>query len=402
VRARTPTGGSRLPDVRALVLPGVVAAVQVVGTTAAARQQPDARPLDAVGYLLLLAGPLALAWRRRFPEAVQVVVLSVTLAYQGLAFPRGPVFVALVIAFFTCAFLGRRWFAYAVLAVGYLGFVAALPALTGRAPMSTAQATALAAWLLVLVAVAEVARQRRAAARAGRLRALEEARSRQEQERRRASDERLDIARELHDVVAHSLSLINVQSGVALELADSHPEQARDALAAIKSVSRDALVEIQAVLDALRRTGEHAPVAPAATLADPDGLARRVRAAGLDVRFVAEGAVVPLPPRLDLAAARIVQEALTNVVRHADGAAAFVTTRYSPDALEVQVDDDGPGPRPGAPQDREDRAGKGIPGMRERARALGGDLATGQRPGGGFRVTARLPLAGPPGVGTAP
>src|SRR6185312_13142788 len=140
----------------------------------------------------------------------------------------------------------------------------------------------------------------RAAAREHRLRARQERLRRDEEARRQATEERLDIARELHDVVAHSLSLINVQSGVALELLDSRPEQARDALAAIKATSRDALVEVQGVLNSLRRKGESAPNAPSPTLRDLDGLVAGVRGAGVEVSVVTEGAAVPLPSQVEL------------------------------------------------------------------------------------------------------
>jgi len=294
-----------------------------------------------------------------------------------------------------------------VLGLGYVAFVWAVPLLRG-ASVTSAAAVGTGAWMLVLLAAAEGIRQRRAAIRAGRARAAEAARSRDEEQRRRASEERLDIARELHDVLAHSLSMINVQSGVALELIDQRPEQARQALDAIKTASRDALVEVQGVLDSLRRKGEGLPSAPAPSVADLDAVVGRARAAGLRVRTLVDGDPAPLPSRVDLAAARIVQEALTNVARHAGGAPAEVTLRYSAAALEVQVDDHGPGPmvRAGAAGGRgtgDGGGGNGIPGMRARASALGGSLAAGPRPGGGFRVRARLPLrAGAVAASTEP
>jgi signal transduction histidine kinase len=209
------------------------------------------------------------------------------------------------------------------------------------------------------------------------------------------------IARELHDVLAHNISLINVQAGVALHLMDEQPGQSRSALVAIKQASNDALGELRSVLDILRQGDEAAPRSPASGLADLDGLVAGAGATGLEVRTRVEGTPRPLPAGTDLAAYRIVQESLTNVTRHAGPATATVRIAYGRDALTVQVDDDGKGlesagGRPGSDSDRSnrrpDRSGNGIRGMRERVAALGGDLTAGSRPGGGFRVLAHLPL----------
>jgi signal transduction histidine kinase len=207
--------------------------------------------------------------------------------------------------------------------------------------------------------------------------------------RRRAGEERLRIARELHDVLAHNISLINVQAGVALHLMDEQPGQSRSALVAIKQASNDALEELRSVLDVLRQGEEQPPRAPASDLAHLNSLVAGVSATGLEVRTRVEGTPRPLPAGVDLAAFRIVQEALTNLTRHAGPASATVLVGYGSEELTAQVDDDGRGPASnGAGQ------GNGIRGMRERAAALGGELAAGPRPGGGFRVRARLPLDG--------
>jgi signal transduction histidine kinase len=211
--------------------------------------------------------------------------------------------------------------------------------------------------------------------------------SREEEARRRVTEERLRIARELHDVLAHDISLINVQAGVALHLMDAQPEQARTALTAIKAASKDALGELRSVLDVLRQLDEGPPRAPTAGLDDLERLVAGAAAAGIDVRVVTEGTPRPLPPSVDLAAFRIVQEALTNVTRHAGQATATISLNYGEDDLTVQVDDDGRGPGVA----NGSGGGNGIPGMRERAAALGGRLDAGPRPGGGFRVTASLP-----------
>jgi signal transduction histidine kinase len=231
--------------------------------------------------------------------------------------------------------------------------------------------------------------------------------TRAEEARRRAGEERMRIARELHDVLAHNISLINVQAGVALHLMDEQPGQSRTALQAIKQASNDALGELRSVLDVLRQGDEQPPRAPASGLAQLDSLVAGAAATGLEVRTRVEGAPRPLPAGTDLAAFRIVQESLTNVTRHAGPAAsATVLVRYGPDDLTVQVDDDGRGAAAGKGSEaapgrrstdsdrqvrRSGRPGRGLLGMRERVAALGGELAAGPRPGGGFRMQARFP-----------
>jgi signal transduction histidine kinase len=232
-----------------------------------------------------------------------------------------------------------------------------------------AHLAAVAGWLIVILAIADVVRTRKVEAA--------------ERSRRRASDERVRIARDLHDVLAHNISLINVQAGVALHLMDDQPEQARTALAHIKTASRDALQELRSALDALRYGDERATRAPAPGLADLDRLVESVRAGGLDVRTDISEALGPLPKPVDLAAYRIVQEALTNVRRHSGARSAVVRIREG-EQLTIEVLDDGRGGVAGE--------GNGIVGMRERATALGGTLDAGARPTGGFGVRASLPL----------
>jgi signal transduction histidine kinase len=212
-----------------------------------------------------------------------------------------------------------------------------------------------------------------------------------EEARRRTSDERLRIARELHDVVAHNISLINVQAGSALHLMDQQPERARAALSAIKDASKETLVELRSVLGVLRQVDEEAPRSPAPGLAHLDDVVARANSAGLPVQVEVEGAANGLPPGVDRAAYRIVQEALTNVTRHAGPARAMVRISYGERDLVVQVDDDGIG----APGNGVVSPGNGILGMRERAAALGGEVQAGPRPDGGFRVRAWLPVDQP-------
>lgn len=365
-----------------------VAIVQVVGSVGANHNQPWATPLDAAGFVLLVCGPLALLVRRRSPVTVLLVVLAVTVLYVARGYGYGPVFLSLVVAFLSAATTGSRWRTYPVLAVGYVLIVFAVPAVSAAEAPSVLALTGIAAWLLVLLAAAEIIRQRRGTLDARRQRAEAAQRSTLDEQRRRASEERLAIARELHDVLAHSLSLINVQASVALELWDSRPEQSQEALSAIKVASRDAIGDVHALLASLRGGDDSPPTAPTAGIGDLDGVVERARAAGLAVTTVVEGAPRPLPAVVDVAAARIVQESLTNVARHSGGSSADVTVTYSPTSVRVRIDDDGRGPD-GASTGG---GGNGIPGMRERARALGGELTAGGGPDGGFRVQATLPL----------
>ena len=357
----------------------LVAAFQLIGTTFAAHDQPEKRMLDAVAIGLLLAGPAALALRRRYPVPVLVGTAVITLSYLLLDYPYGPVFLSLAAAFISATVHGHRTVAVGTLVIsyaafGWLGYVLGI-----HDPPSLVEAVGVTAWLIGLVAVSEVFRTRRE-------RAIEGARLRREESRRRASEERLRIAQELHDVLAHNISLIRVQAGVGSHLIDERPEQARAALEAIKEASDDALGELRSVLDILRDgdRGE-APRSPVPGLRDLPGLIEKTKSAGLDITLETEGEVRPLPPRVDRAAFRIAQEAITNAVRHAGSARAVVRVSYDPDEVVVSVEDDGTGGEVGG-------TGRGIAGMTERAAALGGELHAGGRDGGGFRVRARLPI----------
>jgi len=215
-------------------------------------------------------------------------------------------------------------------------------------------------------------------------------RTKDEAARRRAMEERLRIARDLHDSLTHSISVICVQAGVAVHLARKRGEDVPPALLAIQEAGTDAARELRTTLSVLRSEED----GEGSGLAHLHHLVERARAAGLPVTVTVTGAERALAPEVDLAAYRIVQEALTNVSRHAGRACASVRLHYTPDALSVQVDDDGlgapagPGPRPGGP-------GLGLIGMRERAAALGGRLSAGSRAGGGFRVSAEFPAREP-------
>ncbi|OLB77265.1 MAG: hypothetical protein AUI14_16670 [Actinobacteria bacterium 13_2_20CM_2_71_6] len=369
---------------RGIRLAVAVGFIQVFGTQAAAHGQVPLRPLDAWGYLLLLAGPVALLVRRRYRVPAVAVTIAATVTYLLLGYPYGPVVFAPLVAIVGALRAGRRVPVWVLTGLGYLCCVGLglVPGLHLRR-LGFGEAVIGLVWIGVVLLVGEAARvQARYRQEIARTRA-EQARVRAEQQRRQASEERLQIARELHDVLGHHLSLINVQAGVGLHLMDGQPEQARTALLAIKQASAEALREVRSVLGVLRVEDEQAPRAPAPSLAN---LATLTEDAG--ARTVVEGEPRELPAELDRAAYRIAQEALTNVRRHAGpDASATVTIGYRPDALTVRVEDDGLG---GVPGDD----GNGIAGMRARAAALGGTLTAGPGTTGGFRVEARLPFGG--------
>jgi signal transduction histidine kinase len=392
----------RLVDV---LLALVIAFIQIAGTISYSQDEPSPWPFDVVAFLLLIAGPVALLFRRRWPEATLVVAVAAAAGYAATGYPRGPAgFPAFGFAVASAIMMGRRAFAWGVLVVAYPAFVwlpSVVPDEEEKA-RSLADAAGDLAWLPLVGAASEIVRSRLE-------RRADRAHARREEARRRASEERLLIARELHDVLAHNISLINVQSGVALHLLDERPGQARPALEAINEASEEALGELRSVLDVLHgaqgedgghgESGAWAPPAPTAGLRDVDGLVQRTRAAGLDVHLTVDGEARPVPAEVDLAAFRIVQEALTNVVRHAGGGArATVRLAYAPAELVVQVDDDGKGVESASGRQPTDsdrqirRSGRGVAGMQERVQTLGGTLAAGPRPGRGFRVRARFPL----------
>ena len=372
---------SRWADIR---IAAVVGLVQIVGTSVAASHQTPVRSFDVWAALLLAIGPVALVARRRAPGTVLAIAFVSTFVYDALGYGHGPIFISLIVAFFTAVMYGRRAVAWSILGLGWISF-GFLDHIIGNQPRtSLGGLVALAAYLLVLGTASEIVRSRRD-------RSLEAWRASEEEARRRASEERVRIARELHDVLAHNISLISVQAGVALHLMDDQPEQARTALTAIKQASREALGELRSVLDVLRQADDDAlPRSPTPGLDGLDQLVARAGAAGLPVETVVQGNRRSLPAGVDLASYRIVQEALTNVVRHAGAATATVRVAYGDDAVTIEVADDGRG----APANSKAVGGNGIAGMRERAAALGGTFDAGSRPDGGFRVRARLPIEG--------
>ncbi|MEU3784895.1 sensor histidine kinase [Streptomyces sp900129855] len=366
----------------------------LVGSNFAAHAQEGQRAsLDAFARVLLVVACGLLLWRRRHPVAVVFGTAAAAALYLGAGYPYGPVFLTVAVACFAAVVAGHRraaWTALGMLWAVHLVVAHWLyrwlpPA--GDAPAPFGQEIVVAGWVVAIVAMAELARIRRESwdrERAERAQAA----------RRRAEEERLRIARELHDVLAHSLSVINVQAGVGLALLDSDPQQARTALTTIKSASKEALGEVRQVLDTLRTPGD-APRTPAPGLDRLPELVEQAARAGLTVQV--EGEPPRLPPGADLAAFRIVQEALTNVVRHSGSRQARVRLDRSGGTLRLRIDDEGPATGADA-----GGSGNGLAGMRERAAALGGTIEAGPRPDGGFRVLAVLPIRTGPETGANP
>jgi signal transduction histidine kinase len=330
--------------------------------------------------LLILSSALVLTWRRRRPLLVLGVSLAGTLAFTCLGYVNGAAILNPILALYAVALTSstRR-----AIAISLLTMVALMAASAGFDPLGAtgggfvvipgevAAALFLGLWVS----------SRHAYAR----------REGEEQARRAVDAERLRIARELHDVVAHTMATINVQAGVAGHVIDQEPEQAAQALEAIKLASKEALRELRGILNVLRQADEQDPTAPAPRLAELTAMIGGVTGAGLPTTVTIHGEPRPLSPTVDLAAYRIVQESLTNALRYAGPATATVTLSYDHDHLDLEVVDDGRAGRTGAPE----AAGHGLAGMRERATAAGGTVQAGPRPDGGFRVHARLPFAAP-------
>jgi signal transduction histidine kinase len=334
---------------------------------------------DIKAYVMIFVGAAALTVRRRFPVFSVVLAGVSTAVYYIGPFPDGPEMLTFALASFLAVANGHRSAAYLGTAAGLAVFAWAEFV---EGPPNVGRFVSVLAWVLVVLCAGEVVRYHRAYVSETKRRKGEAERTREEEFRRRATEERLRIAREVHDVLAHQISLINVQAGAALHRRD--PEQAYAALGAIKEASRQTLRELRTTLGVLRQVDEAQPLSPAPSLGRIDDLIAQTEDAGLSVRLVVSGDRRDLPAPVDLAAYRIVQEALTNAVRHAGEATATVLVRYRPDQVVVEVCDDGTG--------SDAAEGNGIRGMRERAATLGGTLAAGPRPGGGFLVRASLPL----------
>ncbi|MEV2239373.1 histidine kinase [Micromonospora sp. NPDC049891] len=353
---------------------GVTAVLLVAGLSAA----PPTTGGGLLGYAWLVTGGLALAARRRAPVAVLIVTGVCAVGHQatGIEVPA----VAFLFAVYAAVRAGHR----AVTAVAAAAMLVSLPlaalALPPGLPVGEALARARdaleVAWLVAAGAAGEALRQ-------AERRAEEAERTREETALRRADEERLHIARELHDSLTHQISIIKVQAEVAVHLASRRGEPVPEALVAIREASREATRELRATLETLRADG----TATSPGLDQLPELVRRSRMAGLDATLTIDGQRPDLPVAVDRTAYRIVQESLTNIARHASAATASVRIDYRPGVLAIQVDDDGDAVPDGAAA-----PGVGLLGMRERVVALGGLLRAEARDEGGFTVHAELPV----------
>jgi signal transduction histidine kinase len=388
--ARLPAWAVRPPWAGDVLLAAGLAAFGVYGTLGAGANQPGSRPPGMLGWGLLLVASAAVAFRRRHPTAVLAVTAAATAGWLAARHPYGPVFLPLCVAVYTAAAAAprRRFPALAGGVGGLLVVLVTLGVLDGDAPA----ADQLPPLLLAFGALLGVPLWAGWAAGVRARRVAQEARL-------RADEERLRAARELHDVVSHSIAMINFRAGVALHVLDRRPEEARAALEAIRQGSAGAMQELRAALGILRDPGGGPARAPAPGLGQLAELVAGVAGAGRTVELVVEGDPGELPPAVDLAAYRVVQESLTNVVKHAGPAAAAVRVAYEPGWVVVEVTNDGKESAFGRrstdsdPQTRGSgrSGGSGIAGLRERVAAAGGELDAGPRPGGGFQVRARLP-----------
>jgi signal transduction histidine kinase len=333
-------------------------------------------------YVLAVAAAMPFVWGTRAPLLALAGVAAGAILCDA-AFDAGWAATGLVaVQLFTVALLGDRQRSLIVGAVTAIVVIAAIVAIDGS--LDAGSVAIRVPLVFLTLAVGDTVRSRRALRAAAHEREEREAREREEEARRRAAEERLQIARELHDTLAHSLVAINVRAGVALDLDDSQDPAA--ALLDIKQASATALHDLRATLGLLRDRGEVAPTAPAFDLEALPGLVENAEASGVhaDVDVEVDHAIVP--SAVGGAAFRIIQEALTNVLRHAHASSASVRVRASSDALDIEISDDGRANGLGV------TPGHGLRGMAERAAALGGRVDAGPRDEGGWRVHAVLPL----------
>ncbi len=354
----------------------------------------DAVAAPAWSYLVAAIACGALVFRRTHPWIVLVVTTAGYLAVQFFSSDVPPLILAVVTALATMTLAGHRRGAVAA-AVMIMVTALAVGWITHGEDWSHPRPLAIAALCALAIALADATRNRRAYVAAIEERARRAEASREQDALRRVADERLRIARELHDVLAHHIAVINVQAGVAGHLLEQRPEQARVALDHVRSAARSVLSEMQAVLTVLREPGEGVdPAEPVPGIGNLEVLLERFRSLGLSVDLVVSGVPAPVPAAVDLVGYRVVQEALTNVRKHAGRAEAEVRLEYQLGAVVIVVANNGDGT--GTPRGAAgvtDTSGFGLIGMRERVNSVGGDLRTGPTPGGGFVVTATLPFA---------
>ena len=386
---------TRLPVLAQDALLGLLVAVMQVQGNLAKPADVGARPLtDAgnLGYLLLVVTGLVLAGRRRWPVAVFVAAALASLVYYGIGFADGPGWIGLFVALYTLTAYGDGRTSPVVAGAGITvlatGWFVDAAGIQPRAAIGWVFFRVAAS--VMAAALGESVRSRRVAAADAVERARQAERTREDEARSRVDAERLRIAREVHDTVAHAIAIINVHAGVTAYLLDKQPERAHEALVTIERTSAQALHEMRAVLGVLRDTDNGRVPHPG--LGQVDELTAVAREAGLDVDLDVPRSAAPLPSAVDHTVYRILQESITNVIRHVGPTRVTVALDYGTDVLEIRVSDEGGRTDVGDRADPDGPPGRGIVGMRERCGLLGGELTAGPRPCGGFEVTARLPL----------
>ncbi|KUM84541.1 MULTISPECIES: sensor histidine kinase [Streptomyces] len=375
-------------------------------------------PPSAAAYFIATVSCAVLPARHRAPQAVMAVTTATGVLAPFLGLLLSPLIAApAVIAAYSYALTARteRRAASAVALVSGALLVASTPLFGALSWKDASRVGAVAAFPLVAGVLGHSTRNRRAYLAAVEERALRAEQSRDSEARRRVAEERVRIARELHDLVAHQITLANAQATVAAHLFDTRPEQTRRSLRELVATTSDALDDLRATVGLLRQSGDAAaPAEPAPGLSRLPGLLESFRRAGLEVTVHQEGTARPLPPGVDLTAYRIVQEALTNVTKHAGTRSARVGLTWNRDRVTITVADDGESARTAPTSSTAATAvtgasasavgdrppGYGLIGMRERASAVGGRLSAGRRPEGGFLVRVQLPL--PPAKDATP
>ncbi len=376
------------------LLAGVIGSIAVIGLFTIDPEQTGAsnRDVDAIGVLLTVVQPVLLAFRRRWTIPVLWLSTLALVAFWILDYVDTGVSVVMLILLYTTAANCERRQALrhvasattilvAVMVVGVLVRQEDLPAVAVLGNL----VIFVTAWVL-----GDSVRNRRAYLAEVEARAEQAEADRELAAARAVQEERTRIARELHDVVAHSVSVMVVQAGAARRVLERHPDQTAESLGIIERTGRNALDELRRVLGVLRETDGDASMAPQPTADDVAALVADVNASGHHVDLHVDGEPTALPAGVGLTVFRVVQEALTNVRKHAGPATATVDLRYRPDAVTIVVTDDGRGSAPH--DDRMPSSGQGLIGMRERVELFGGALRVGPRPGGGFQVRATVPV----------
>ncbi|EYR63436.1 histidine kinase [Actinotalea ferrariae CF5-4] len=376
----------RLDVERPWLLDAVLAALLFTGAAVSAAVGDPTRPPDRTYLLLVAVGALPYAVRRLAPLPVLLLASVAVLTVLALGYTSAVIGSGLFLAVYTVA--AWRSARQTAVAAAYVVVLLALLVVVAPQKAEFGEMATNAALFAGAIAFGRSMNDRRRTTALLADRAELAERARAEEARRAISEERLRIAQELHDVVGHSLGVIALQAQVGAHVLEEDPAEARAALVAVSQTSRSALGEVRRILGALRTDGEG--YRPQPGLDDLEDLAAELRAAGVPVELRMTGSPDPVPAALALTAYRLVQESLTNVVRHAGGAAATVTVTRGAEALDVEVTDDGP-PAP-RPRGMEAPGGHGQLGMRERVAVWGGTLEAGPRPDGGYRVHAVLPL----------